>query len=148
MESYILRGNFMAIDAIGNVLNSSSSSALNNTIMDQEDFIKLFLSELNFQDPLEPVDNKEFLAQMAQFANIEQTRQSSENIENLVLLNSTQQSVGLLGKNVQIIVDNRALAGEVIAVNFQNDGAALTLKLTTGSIITDIKMSQISLVQP
>lgn len=138
----------MAIDAIGNVLNSSSSSALNNTIMDQEDFIKLFLSELNFQDPLEPVDNKEFLAQMAQFANIEQTRQSSENIENLVLLNSTQQSVGLLGKNVQIIVDNRALAGEVIAVNFQNDGAALTLKLTTGSIITDIKMSQISLVQP
>lgn len=138
----------MAIDAIGNVLNSSSSSALNNTIMDQEDFIKLFLSELNFQDPLEPVDNKEFLAQMAQFANIEQTRQSSENIENLVLLNSTQQSVGLLGKNVQIVVDNRALAGEVIAVNFQNDGAALTLKLTNGSIITDIKMSQISLVQP
>lgn len=148
MESYILRSNFMAIDAIGNVLNSSSSSALNNTIMDQEDFIKLFLSELNFQDPLEPVDNKEFLAQMAQFANIEQTRQSSENIENLVLLNSTQQSVGLLGKNVQIVVDNRALAGEVIAVNFQNDGAALTLKLTNGSIITDIKMSQISLVQP
>ena len=138
----------MAIDAIGNALTSNSTSTLNNTTLNQDDFIKLFLSELNFQDPLEPVDNKEFLAQMAQFANIEQTRQTSENIQNLVLLNSTEQSVGLLGRNVQATTDAGVMAGNVIAVGFQSDGASLTIKAPDGNVLTGIRMSQISLVQP
>jgi flagellar basal-body rod modification protein FlgD len=138
----------MAIDAIGSVLNSNSTNSLNNSTINQEDFIKLFLSELNYQDPLEPVDNKEFLAQMAQFANIEQTRQTSENIQNLVLLNSTEQSVGLLGRNVQAATESGVYAGKVMAVNFQSDGALLTIKTSDGSVLTGIRMSQISLVQP
>ncbi len=138
----------MAIDAIGSVLNLNSTSSINNSTINQEDFIKLFLSELNYQDPLEPVDNKEFLAQMAQFANIEQTRQTSENIQNLVLLNSTEQSVGLLGRNVQATTEGGVYAGKVMAVNFQSDGALLTIKTSDGSVLTGIRMSQISLVQP
>jgi flagellar basal-body rod modification protein FlgD len=138
----------MAIDAIGSVLTTGASDRLSNTMLDQQDFIKLFLAELNFQDPLEPVDNKEFLAQMAQFASIEQSRQASENMQNLVHLSSLDQSVGLLGKTVQAATSTGVLSGDVIAIDFQRDGASLTLELQDGSFITGVKMSQINLVQP
>ena len=40
-----------------------------------EDFLKILTSQLNNQDPLKPVDNQEFVAQIAQFATLEQSRQ-------------------------------------------------------------------------
>ena len=55
----------MPVDAIGTILNPASATATQQNTIDQEDFIKLFLSQLQFQDPLEPVDNREFLAQLA-----------------------------------------------------------------------------------
>jgi len=71
----------MPVDAIGTILNPQSATATQQNTIDQEDFIKLFLSQLQFQDPLEPVDNREFLAQLAQFSNLEQTRRTSQNTE-------------------------------------------------------------------
>ena len=61
----------MPVDAIGSVLNQQDTTVTRQNTIDQEDFIKLFLSQLQFQDPLEPVDNREFLAQLAQFSNLE-----------------------------------------------------------------------------
>jgi len=48
----------MAIEAIGNEL-STTTSELAQSRLGQEDFIKLFLTELTFQDPLEPINNRE-----------------------------------------------------------------------------------------
>ena len=139
----------MEIDAIGSVVNAANSAAdLSNAALDQEDFLRLFLTELNFQDPLEPVDNKEFLAQIAQFAAIEQGRQTSENVESLVFMNSLQQSVGLIGQQVEIRDTLGNTNGLVSAVRFTEDGATLTVQLTNGSVVTDIRLSQVSLVRP
>lgn len=138
----------MPVDVIGSVLPTEANNGLSNSTLSQEDFIRLFLAELNFQDPLEPVDNKEFLGQMAQFASIEQSRQSTENIENLLRLGSTDQSVGLLGRTVQATTETDVVSGNVVALNFQNGGATITLELGDGSFLPGIKMSQINLIQP
>ncbi|MDA4942885.1 flagellar hook capping protein, partial [Acinetobacter baumannii] len=53
----------MAIDALGNSLNTASSE-VSRSNLSQNDFIKLFMTELTFQYPLEPINNREFLAQM------------------------------------------------------------------------------------
>ena len=74
----------MPVDAIGGVVSNGSTSVNSNSTIDQEGFIKLFLTQLQFQDPLEPVDNREFLAQLAQFSNLEQSRQLSLNTESLL----------------------------------------------------------------
>ncbi|HFF8259403.1 flagellar hook capping FlgD N-terminal domain-containing protein [Acinetobacter baumannii] len=78
----------MAIDALGNSLNTASSE-VSRSNLSQNDFIKLFMTELTFQDPLEPINNREFLAQMAQFTNLEQARLTNDNISNLVSINAT-----------------------------------------------------------
>ena len=137
----------MPIDAIGNVLSSQNTRAINNSSLSQEDFIRLFLTELNFQDPLEPVDNKEFLAQIAQFSAIEQARQTSEQMSNLILLSSTDQSVGLLNKTVQVNNASGTVFGTVTAIRFTADGSMLTVRIDDDNFLTDVRLSQISLIQ-
>lgn len=137
----------MAIDAVGSVL-SSTSSELAPGRLDQEDFIKLFLTQLTYQDPLEPVDNREFLAQMAQFANLEQSRVSNENSENLVLMSATSQSIGLLGRQVEVSGEGgSSTIGSVSAVTFSGEGPVLTVKKADGSVLTDVRLAQVKLIR-
>ena len=136
------------MDAIGSLLSGAKQTS-STTTLNQNDFIKLFLTQLNFQDPMEPVDNREFLAQIAQFSSLEQARQTGDKIDDLVTLNSTSQSVTLLGKFVEVSSDvGAASAGTVSAVRFTSDGPLLTVTLpSTGTVLNDVKLSQISLVR-
>jgi len=137
----------MAVDAIGLPLTSTTSE-LSQSRLDQSDFIKLFLTELTFQDPLEPINNREFLAQMAQFANLEQTRITNESTNNLVAMNATSQSLGLLGRQVEIGSDAGArLLGTVSAIAFTDTGPMLTVKAANNTVIPDVRLSQIKLIR-
>jgi flagellar basal-body rod modification protein FlgD len=138
----------MPVDAIGSILNQQDTSVTKNNTIDQESFIKLFLAQLQFQDPLEPVDNREFLAQLAQFSNLEQTRQTSQNTESLLVMQSSSQALNLLNKNIEVQVDGAANVGKVIAVNFTSSGPELTVQTDAGPVLTAIHLSQISLVKP
>lgn len=139
----------MAVDSIGSTL-SSTISGLSRSSLSQDDFIKLFLTQLTFQDPLDPVDNREFLAQMAQFANLEQARVANENTNNLVVMNATTQSLGLLGKQVSVDASGTgglSATGAVSAISFSPSGPVLTVTKSDGSVMTDVRLSQISLVR-
>ena len=137
----------MAIDALGNSLGSAASE-VSRSNLSQNDFIKLFMTELTFQDPLEPINNREFLAQMAQFTNLEQARLTNENISNLVSINATLQSLGIIGKQVEVITDSGTkVTGTVSAVNFSPDGSLINVKQADGSFLTNIKLSQIKTVR-
>jgi flagellar basal-body rod modification protein FlgD len=134
------------MEAIGSVLSSGSQSVDAN-YLNQEDFIKLFLTQLNFQDPMEPVDNREFLAQIAQFSSLEQARVTSEKIGDIVTLNSVSQSVSLLNKYVEVYGVSGIQTGMVSAVRFTTDGPRLTVSTTDGGLIADVRLSQIGLVK-
>ena len=137
----------MAIDSIGNALSSTNESVSRSTLS-QNDFIKLFMTELSFQDPLEPINNREFLAQMAQFTNLEQARLTNDNISNLVAINSTLQSLNIIGKQVEVTTNaGTTVTGVVSAVNFSTEGSLLNIKQPDGSFLTDIKLSQIKTVR-
>lgn len=51
--------------------------------LDQGDFLRLLTTQLTFQDPLAPADNKEMLAQMAQFSSLAATSESSARLEEI-----------------------------------------------------------------
>ncbi|WP_204243669.1 flagellar hook capping FlgD N-terminal domain-containing protein [Xanthomonas sp. NCPPB 1128] len=138
----------VAIDAIGGVVNNGSASAQTSKTIDQEGFIKLFLSQLQFQDPLEPVDNREFLAQLAQFSNLEQSRQLSLNMESMLTMTSSSQALSLLNHAVEVSkADGTTATGSIKAVQFTASGPELTVQ-TTGAVLTGIRLPQISLVRP
>lgn len=138
----------MAVDAIGSILNAQGTETSKQSTIDQESFIKLFLSQLQFQDPLEPVDNREFLAQLAQFSNLEQVRQTTANTEGLLVMQSSSQALSLLGKTVSLVGDGTSLdTGSVIAVAFTNSGPELSVQTASGQVLSNVRLSQITLAK-
>lgn len=134
------------IEAIGGNITTETQSLENNSIA-QEDFIRLFLAQLTNQDPLEPVDNSEFLAQMAQFTGLEQSRLLNENMNNMLAMNSSMQGLELLGKNVEVINGATLFNGVVEGISFTPQGLSLTVQNDQNQFINDVSLSDVTLVQ-
>ncbi len=81
----------------------------NKSMLGQEDFLTLLLKELEYQDPLEPMDNKEFIGQMAQFSTLQAETEASNHLENLNKLTVGNQAVHMLGREVKYIDPNNAM---------------------------------------
>lgn len=135
----------MDVDAIG-VTNTSSTSSVQQNTLAQDDFLKLFMSQLTYQDPLEPVDNAEFLAQMAQFSAVEQSQQMNTKLDSLVLMQSIDQAVSLIGKTVRYEGYDNSATGTVSSVNFSESGPLLTINTGEGDYVTDVRLSEIKVL--
>lgn len=88
----------------------SQVKTVTNQKMDKEAFLKLLVTELQFQDPLEPKDNSEFVAEMAQFTTVEQLTNLSDSMKEInTLLGNIDTSVlvgqlsSMIGKGVDWI---------------------------------------------
>lgn len=139
----------MSVDAIGSVLNTTDPSALPNSGINEQDFIQLFVSELQFQDPTQPLDNSQFLTQLAQFVSIEQQSEEVSGINNLLTLGSNGQSLDLLSHTVQVTnADGSTTAGKVTGISFTTNGVQLTVTTSSNNVITDVALSQVQLVTP
>jgi flagellar basal-body rod modification protein FlgD len=140
----------MSVDSIGAVLgNADATAGINQKGIDQQDFIKLFVSELQYQDPMQPLDNSQFLLQLAQFEGIALTGQTNQDVENLLTMNSSDQSVNLLNHSVDVTgTDGSTTTGKVTAVEFSSSGVQLSVTASTGSVLTGIRLSQVNLVRP
>lgn len=55
--------------------------------------MKILLTQLTYQDPLKPMDNQQFMAQMAQFTSLEQTQQLNQKMATLISNQAALQSV-------------------------------------------------------
>ncbi len=136
----------MPVDGIGQVSSAPTQSA--SSAISQEEFVKLFLAQLNYQDPLEPLNNREFLAQLAQFSSLEQSRQINDNILGVMAMQASTQGLSLLGKNVEVDTEGgQAFTGVVEAVHYNNGQPQLTIKSTTGAFVDQISLSQIKVIQ-
>jgi len=137
----------MEIESIGAVVSGESSST-RQLGLGQEEFLKILLAQLSFQDPLEPVDNQEFIAQLAQFSTLEFNRTTNEKLDGLLALNSANQALSLIGREVEISTDSGTQTGTVKTLRFQ-EGAPLLSVVLTGSttVIDDVNLSQIFLVR-
>src|SRR3954451_21885139 len=71
-----------------------------NATLGKDDFLKLLVSQLQHQDPMNPTDDKDFMGQMAQFTSVEQMTNMASSIERMSTASQTAQSVSLIGKNV------------------------------------------------
>ena len=70
--------------------------------MGQTEFLSLLVTQMRNQDPLKPVADTEFIAQMAQFTSLEQTKEMSADIQQLRQSFGLTQGTALMGKNVRI----------------------------------------------
>lgn len=139
----------MSISAIGSVLNTADPSKTPNSGINEKDFIKLFVNELQFQDPMQPLDNSQFLTQLAQFVSIEQQSEEVSGINNLLTLDSSDQSLGLLSHTVQVTnTDGSTATGKVTGIQYGTSGVQMTVTGSNNHVMTNVDLSQIQLVTP
>jgi flagellar basal-body rod modification protein FlgD len=93
---------------------NASSAAADKTQLGKDDFLKLLTAQLANQDPLQPVDNQAFIAQLAQFSSVEQLQNLSTRLDTLLLATaSTNQlsTASLVGKDVSYSADGVDVSG-------------------------------------
>jgi flagellar basal-body rod modification protein FlgD len=93
------------------------------------------------------MDNQQFMAQMAQFTNLEQTQQLNTKIETLITNQAALQSVGLIGKTVDITTATGTASGTVSALSLSGAAPQISVRTTAGAVLTNISLSQITSVR-
>jgi len=82
---------------------SETHTVQKENILGKDDFLRLLTTQLEYQDPLKPMNNEEFIAQTAQFSALEEMRNLNQKIEDLTALFSSvdnSMATNLIGKNV------------------------------------------------
>jgi flagellar basal-body rod modification protein FlgD len=112
-----------------------------------EDLLRVLMTELTHQNPLKPVENKDFMAQIAQFASLDSSQRLNANISDLLLVQAMNQSVGLIGKSVTVSMESGEATGTVIAMSLTDGAPRLSIRDDNGKHFTDISIGQIRLVR-
>lgn len=107
------------------------------------DFLKILLTQLSFQDPLKPIDNAAFVAQLAQFSALQATQELNTKIDTLTQTQATLQSVSLLGKTIDLDSSGGLISGTIAAVAFNTGVPLLTVTTTSGGTINNVRVTQI-----
>ena len=84
--------------------NSQATAGTKKTTLTQEDFLKLFTTQMRFQNPLEPLDNFQMATQLAQFNTVDSLARMNETLNQLMASQNSMsqlQAAGLIGKKVE-----------------------------------------------
>lgn len=82
----------------------------------KDDFLKLLITQLSNQDPTAPMENTEFIAQMAQFSSLEQMTNMSQGFAKLSSMLNSNQAVNTIGRTVDVTQGDTVVSGVVEAV--------------------------------
>lgn len=136
----------MTIATIGNA--GTSDTPLNpSATIGIQDFLRILTTQLNNQDPLKPMDNTEFVAQLAQFTALQENQQTNDKLDNLLNIQSATQSIGLMGRTVTLSASGATQTGSVTGLDFATGQALLSVKLSDGQTLTGVSLSAISGIQ-
>jgi len=110
-----------------------------NMELKSEDFIKMMITQLQNQDPMEPAKNGELLAQMSQIGQLQSSTMVQESLKGMVLQNQIGSAGNLIGKMVVgLDATNEKVKGFVNSVRVESDGVYLELdsgkKLALGRV--------------
>ena len=114
----------------GQIVESTSQNSLKNTSkssngMDKEAFLQLLVAQMQYQDPLEPTSNTEYISQYAQFSQVEQ-------IQNMAATTELARASSLVGEHVYIKTttssgEPKSVKGKLDYVMYENGKAYLSI---------------------
>lgn len=116
---------------VGYTTNDSTDRAKFN----REQFLTMLISELQNQDPLDPMDNGKFLEQLMQMQQLESSAALSDGISSLLKFQTMSTASGMIGKTIQGIGDNgSSVNGVVEKVSLLNGEVRLVVGGTNVSL--------------
>ena len=120
------------------VTAADSTKAKKDATLNYESFLKLLVAQMKNQDPTEPMDATQQMAQLATFSQVEQTIKTNKNLESMLQRTSLQEANSVIGRTV--VSNDGATSGVVKEVTLYTDGIVATLdsgkKLVIGPGVT------------
>lgn len=111
VTSDVINGEIQNSDNYSNVSSLTKDTKKSNTDLDVNDFLKLLVTQMQYQDPLEPTDNTQYIAQMATFTQVSATTEMNEKVQ-------LQTASDLVGK--MVIVKSGIDATDLVAGQVQS----------------------------
>jgi flagellar basal-body rod modification protein FlgD len=108
-----------------NAATTSQTSASPSTL-DYDAFLKLLVAQLKNQDPTEPMDPSQQMAQLASFANVEQSIKANAKLDALMTSMALSQADGIIGRTITSA--DGEVSGEVTALRVVSGGAVAVLE--------------------
>ena len=128
-------------DALGYTPVQKSKTATDNG-MGQDTFMKLLVAQMRMQNPMQPSDDKEMIAQMTQFSMLEQLTELASSSAASATSGHVSQAVALLGRTVTYMdADGASQTGVVDQVSFKDGTPVLTVGGVEG--VTPAQITQV-----
>jgi flagellar basal-body rod modification protein FlgD len=105
---------------------------LGTTNLGKDDFLKLLVNQLRYQNPLEPMDNKEYIAQLAQFSSLEQMQNLNMQVANL-------SAISTIGKTAKAVIEEKEVEGIIKGIAFDKGRVNLIVGDEEGEIKVPIE---------
>ena len=121
--------------------DSFQNTRVADNILGKDDFLRILITQLQNQNPISPIDDKEFIAQMAQFSSLEQMTNLSNDFAKLASSIHSNRGLELLGRTVEIN-DNGARINGVVSHVSLGDNPAVRVGSQDYSIDTIVRISQ------
>ena len=109
--------------------------------------MKILLTQLTYQDPLKPMDNQAFMAQMAQFTSLEQAQSLNGRVQQLIENQAALQSVGLIGRTVDVATSGGTVTGTVLSLALNGEAPLLSIAVAGGSVLGEVGLGQVLAVR-
>lgn len=103
----------MQVDSFNKTLAVNGRTAKQD--LGKDDFLTLLITQLQNQDPTSPMENSEFIAQMAQFSSLEQMTNMSTEFSKLASMMSNSEAVSAIGQVVEVNAGDSTIQGVVEA---------------------------------
>jgi len=117
--------------------SGATTSSLTATSLGKDDFLKLFVAQLQAQDPLNPMDSTNFTSQLAQFSSLEQLTNLNSSLTDMLASQTTLQNTmttNLIGKKVLVTGNTISLNGQAdLKYSLGGDAASVTVKIYDSS---------------
>ena len=129
----------MQVGATGEDYSLPSGQRTVTKSLDKEAFLRLLVEQLKNQDPLNPQDSSQFIAQMATFSSLEQLTNLNDATQQMKQSQDMIQAAALIGKQVEIMTEDGTVSGTVEKAVVGSDGVKVFVggnSYEIGSIIS------------
>lgn len=120
----------MDISSVSNI--GSAVQQVNGKTFGKEDFMKILLKQLNYQDPLNPMDSTQFTSQLTQFSSLEQLTNLNTTLENVLAYQQSIQNASitdLIGRTVRA-TGNSTYLNNTADMNYELSKDAASVKIS------------------